>query len=709
MLLSMFSRFGKYRFLVISIALFIIFDLGVLSLNFYTSGKIAEQTERINLAGRQRTLTQQMSKATLYIRAQKLQQWVYQSGLDELTQYYYTFGSTLNAFDTGGKTTSAETGETLLIKPVLDEQGRAILNNALTLWRGFEQVMSPLLVDTLITDEEILPASKFIAANNLEMFGYMNQLTEHFTVLSERQTNFLRMVQVFGILLATINFFVILFHFIKQLKGRDDLIQTKQHESDQILGTIAEGVFLVDKQMRIGGQHSLFLQDLFQTKRISGRRLPNFLNAYFSQKTVKTAVEYVELYFKKHINPDLIASVNPLKKVKALVPIENNQVIEKYLDFSFALIHQNGDKKMVLVTVNDVTDSIKLELESTKNQSDTEKQIILFSQLSKVDETDLDSFVDELDSGYERLNDLLRNNKSTKDNFTNTLSRLFRETHKLKGGASVVNLDWIVDQLHDFESGIESLQKNAQSNALKGRDLLPLTIKLKSMYEGLEGIRFCSERLSAYGIERGITTLPEAANEPMENKKWFELRTLATQLGQLKGVAANLNLRGFNEAVEQSLSQFLYPVAIQLIRNSIAHGFESRVTREKLMKPNAGQITLSLSHDGRGHYRFVYEDDGRGFDYETIRQTLINQGHITPDLAKRLSKTDLVRRSFSERFSTQENANKLAGRGVGLPLVWNQVQELGGALKIRSIENEFTQFIIEFSNHEQRQYVNVAS
>jgi len=64
---------------------------------------------------------------------------------------------------------------------------------------------------------------------------------------------------------------------------------------------------------------------------------------------------------------------------------------------------------------------------------------------------------------------------------------------------------------------------------------------------------------------------------------------------------------------------------------------------------------------------------------------------------KRFDKTDLVRRSFSERFTTKNNVDVLAGRGVGLPLVWNQVQELQGALKIRSVEKEFTQFIIDFS------------
>lgn len=119
-----FNRFGKYRFLVTSIALFLIFDLGVLTLNFYTSGKIAEQTERINLAGRQRTLTQQMSKATLYIKSQKLQHWVYQSGLDELRDYYFTFDQTLSAFDQGGSTTSAESGRSISIQAVHDVEGR---------------------------------------------------------------------------------------------------------------------------------------------------------------------------------------------------------------------------------------------------------------------------------------------------------------------------------------------------------------------------------------------------------------------------------------------------------------------------------------------------------------------------------------------------------------------------------------------------------
>jgi len=704
-----FNRFGKYRFLVVSIGLFLIFDLGVLGLNFYTSGKIAEQTERINLAGRQRTLTQQMSKATLYIKSQKLQQWVYQSGLSELRDYYFTFGKTLDAFDKGGTTTSAETGQFVHIKPVLAGKGREILNDALTLWRGFEGAMAPLMVDSLITDEEIIPASEFIALNNLEMFAYMNQLTEHFTEESEHQTSFLRMVQVIGILLATINFFIIMFHFIKQLKSRDDKLEVKQNESNQILETIAEGVFLIDKDMKIGGQHSSFLRELFKTNRISGRELSQFLKPYFSQKTIKIAMGYVQLYFKEHINAQLISDINPLKRIKALVPTDHDQVEEKYLDFSFALIEKDNDEQMLLVTVNDVTDSIMLELEESKKESDTEQQMMMFSQLSKVSAASLEEFITELEHGYELLNKLLKDNKNVQDNYKRSLISLFRQTHKLKGDASVNNLDWVIDQLHDFETGIDEIQQQAKTQELKGHDLLPLTIKLKTMYDSLDAIKFFSKKLQSYGVERNVALAPVADNVPKENKKWFELDKLATELGGQQGIPVDVNLRGFNEVIDRRLNDALYPIALQLVRNSIAHGFESHSTRGRLKKPNAGQISISFSHDNSGNYRFVYEDDGRGFDYESIRQTLITENSLSANEAAKLTKTDLIKRSFTDRFTTSKSVNELSGRGVGLALVWNQIQILKGSLKVRSTEKEFTQFVIDFENQFEATIVKLAS
>ena len=680
--------------------------MGVLGLNFYTSGKIAEQTERINLAGRQRTLTQQMSKATLYIKAQKLQLWVYQSGLDELTNYYNDFDSTLTLFDQGGVTVSDETGERVAIEKVQDQQARQILDESIILWRDFQKVMAPLLVDSLITDEEIVPASEFIANNNLAMFALMNQLTERFTALSESQTSFLRMVQVIGILLATINFFIILFHFIRQLRERDEKIEIKEHESDQILGTIAEGVFLVDENMVIGGQHSRFLQEIFQIEQIAGRKFKHFLSQYFSKKIVKTTLEYVELHYKKHINPELIADVNPLKRVKALVPSKDNNVVEKYLDFSFALIRQNSGENAVLVTVNDVTDSIRLERESNKKDVESELQMAILSQLINIDRNDLVEFVDELEHGYERLNKLLKNNKNVSDNYRKTLVNLFREAHKLKGSASVIDLPWVVDSLHEFESQIDDVQSQADKAELTGKSLLLLTIKLNSMYEQLDQIKNFVQRFNLSAIKVNDQTLV-AANEPIENKEWLELKKMASKLAKERDVSVDVHFRGLSEPLDDQLSDKLLKMSVQLVRNSIAHGFESEQTRSRLQKPNAGQISISLSHDTHNNYRLVYEDDGRGFDYPAIQDALIEKGIFNQQQVNQISKTDLIKYSFSDSFSSTKSVDTLAGRGVGLPLVLSQVREMNGTVKVRSIEKEFTRFIIDFRFDAENQDVNI--
>src|SRR3954471_8178930 len=61
--------FGKYREIIIAVALFLLFDLGVLVLNFYTSFKIDQDTVAINLAGRQRYVSQRIARTLLELDA----------------------------------------------------------------------------------------------------------------------------------------------------------------------------------------------------------------------------------------------------------------------------------------------------------------------------------------------------------------------------------------------------------------------------------------------------------------------------------------------------------------------------------------------------------------------------------------------------------------------------------------------------------------
>lgn len=702
------SLFGKYRFLVVSIALFLVFDLGVLVLNFYTSGKIAEQAELINLAGRQRTLTQQMSKATLYIKAQKLQLWVYQSGLDELRGHYTTFAKTLDAFNHGGTIAATGSGLPIKVKAIDSEQGREILAKTNVLWQQFEQALAPLMVDTLITDDEIKPASAFIALNNTTMFAYMDELTEFFKSSAERQATFLRGAQVIGIGLATINFFVILFHFLGQLRRKDHKLQVKQHESDQILSTIGEGVFLLDETLTMSGQHSKQLEEIFGTKQVAGVKLKRFLNKHFPKKTVKTALEFVRLYFRNHIDPNLIDDLNPLKRVEASVSNSSGETEQKYLDFSFARLGQGLDKPSILVTVKDVTAKIQLEAQDQQATDNLNQQMSLLTQILPIPRHELDHFISDSATGYDRINLLLKETKHVTDNFAETLVRIAREAHRLKGNAAALNLKWIVEQLHEFEDNIEALKERSRVKKFSGRDLLPLAIKLKSSYDSLELIAQLRDRLGSYSsvidaANDGPSSHSEqSAHSEIIDEKWRSLQAYASKLAADHEVSLTLELRGFDKPVSAALTDKLYPLAIQLLHNAVAHGIESESVRERLTKPNQGKVSLALSNDLKGNVRFVFQDDGRGFNYEDLRKELVLNNVLSSEQARSVSNQVLVQYAFKDAVSTKSKATSVAGRGVGLALVWQQISAIQGKLKIRSVAQEFTQFIIDL-HHESAQ------
>lgn len=698
------NMLAKYKLLVFSIALFLIFDLGVLILNFYTSGEIAKQTERIDLAARQRTMTQQMSKATLYIKAQKLQSWPYQTGLSEIRDDYMIFGQTLDALTHGGEVISTKTDETITIPAVQDSRARGILDEANQLWAGYKNALSPLMVDLLITDEEIVPASTFIAKNDQKMFDIMNRLTIRFKELSDKKTTLLRTIQIIGISLATINFFVILFHFLKQLRTRESQLELAKHESDQILDTIDEGVLLVDRNMRMGSQYSRHMEELFYTNKIPGRSFKKFLRHYLPKKTVTTALEYAKLFFSKHVSADLVDDINPLQQIKANIEDAEGNLHEKYLNFSFARMRQEDDDEALLVTIKDVTDAVMLSEQQQASNDSYNQQIETLTEILPIDPQDLNLYTQNCSKAFERMNAMLKKDTLRSDRYISTLQNLFKEAHGVKGEASTLGIRSSIRHLEGFEDDIEAMLKR---NDLNGRDFLPLTIQLKELIEANENIISVKERLSAYNqnqvkANNNVITVTDEdyqlSNKPEVYRPWRKLIRYTQETANELGKNATLTLRGFENHLSSTTAEALRTVSMQLIQNSLVHGIEGRHERSSSCKPDSAQISITLSSNGNGNYRYIFEDDGRGFDFGKIKSRLVEQHLVDQAEVDKLSNQQLIRWLFREGFSTAEEKSSEAGRGVGLSLVWSKIRNIGGNLKVRSISNENSQFIVDFKD-----------
>ncbi len=149
------------------------------------------------------------------------------------------------------------------------------------------------------------------------------------------------------------------------------------------------------------------------------------------------------------------------------------------------------------------------------------------------------------------------------------------------------------------------------------------------------------------------------------------------------GKPIELSLEGAETELDNNLIQYISDPLIHLVRNAVAHGIESPEARQRAGKPEKGHITVRAYH--RGNHIFIeVRDDGRGIDYDRIREGAIASGLASPVTAAELSERELREFLFRPGFSTASSTSELAGRGVGLDVVRANVHALNGEVEVQS-------------------------
>jgi chemotaxis protein histidine kinase CheA len=137
-------------------------------------------------------------------------------------------------------------------------------------------------------------------------------------------------------------------------------------------------------------------------------------------------------------------------------------------------------------------------------------------------------------------------------------------------------------------------------------------------------------------------------------------------------------------------------MAVQLVRNAVAHGIESPVTRTASGKAPEGKVEVALTRADE-EWTLAVRDDGGGLSAARVRQRLLELGWYTPLQLESLSERQIVGEIFKPGFSTASALSVHAGRGVGLDLVHANVQRLGGRMTLTSTPGKFTEFRIRFA------------
>jgi chemosensory pili system protein ChpA (sensor histidine kinase/response regulator) len=149
------------------------------------------------------------------------------------------------------------------------------------------------------------------------------------------------------------------------------------------------------------------------------------------------------------------------------------------------------------------------------------------------------------------------------------------------------------------------------------------------------------------------------------------------------GKPVELVLEGAETELDNNIVQHISDPLIHLVRNAVAHGIEDAATRRAAGKPEKGRVAVRAYH--RGNHIFIeVEDDGRGINYENVRQSVVDSGAMTSVTASELTERELREFLFRPGFSTASSTSELAGRGVGLDVVRSNVHALNGEIEIRS-------------------------
>lgn len=149
---------------------------------------------------------------------------------------------------------------------------------------------------------------------------------------------------------------------------------------------------------------------------------------------------------------------------------------------------------------------------------------------------------------------------------------------------------------------------------------------------------------------------------------------------------------GADQPLEIDGLKSLFSSFVHLFRNSLDHGLESPEDRAFAGKPEQGLLTVHCEIQRAG-LKLRISDDGKGIDPEVIRAKL-EEKFPDRDFSNQ-SDEEVIQGIFLPGFSSRDAVTEFSGRGVGMDAVREEVERLGGHIRVYSVEGQSTEFVIE--------------
>jgi two-component system chemotaxis sensor kinase CheA len=239
----------------------------------------------------------------------------------------------------------------------------------------------------------------------------------------------------------------------------------------------------------------------------------------------------------------------------------------------------------------------------------------------------------------------------------------------------------------------------------KSRSVAGLSTRLMEFLDtGREQLRLLHKRLNQveHKIDNDGRSVGAMVDGLLEGAKRVSMTPFSTLFDFLPGMVRNLlaeqgkkaelTLSGGEIEVDRRILEEMKDPLMHLVRNSVDHGIEKPRDRASVGKPPAARISVTVSHHDSGKVELVVSDDGAGIDIAKVKASAVKLGILSSRDAEGLDDERSCLLVFRSGVSTSAMVTDLSGRGLGLAIVREKAEKLGGIVSCESPEGSGTVF-----------------